>query len=441
MRIFYCIFDIDFLRLENNSFTGDVDGIFCNSNETSFGFLDVSADCGGANPELVCTCCAECCQDELGCPFDTPLESCLRLREQLLGDPYCDCVAIGGDSLIEGRSNPDVEYFALTCLAPFYQVCSEDRTTCALLGYGYLFDDFGEIDSQFFQHEYIRGVHEGRVVRSLVSFSNTKCEVMMDGQLCSVCRIVFCLDGYYTKEVRCNNVEEGASFNGCISFDDNFESFGALQVLDPQYDGSNFIIYNAGYCQVLAPFMESGAFREEEVAICRCDDSGLGMPCTVQNCVYCLGGEDEQLPRYCYLFRFASHFLEFTSDVEKVVIDYLVIPSFSSANNITSDTTNTNMTADAILISYEQSQIDDSCTVSIDGERCNSCNLTVCPGTGGVSDDSKKFQVNCENLLGTDAKFDRCKNETGPGILRLITEERPQCSPYNVTTSPYQYSF
>jgi len=59
--------DLDALRLNHNDLTGDLDPIFCARNLNSHPIVSFLADCGGANPEVICTCCSSCCSDDGGC--------------------------------------------------------------------------------------------------------------------------------------------------------------------------------------------------------------------------------------------------------------------------------------------------------------------------------------------------------------------------------------
>jgi len=57
---------LDTLYLQNNTLNGDVDGIFCPSGNESSIIADFAVDCSLPNPEVVCSCCTECCDDETG---------------------------------------------------------------------------------------------------------------------------------------------------------------------------------------------------------------------------------------------------------------------------------------------------------------------------------------------------------------------------------------
>jgi hypothetical protein len=62
-----CLGYSDALYLESNKLTGDVDGVFCPQGNTSSALGDFSADCGLPNPEVACSCCTICCNDQTGC--------------------------------------------------------------------------------------------------------------------------------------------------------------------------------------------------------------------------------------------------------------------------------------------------------------------------------------------------------------------------------------
>ena len=60
----------DVLHLNDNDLTGDLDPIFCHSNggsEFSHDIVSFISDCGGDDPEIICTCCSECCIDGEDC--------------------------------------------------------------------------------------------------------------------------------------------------------------------------------------------------------------------------------------------------------------------------------------------------------------------------------------------------------------------------------------
>ena len=76
---------------------------------------------------------------------------------------------------------------------------------------------------------------------------------------------------------------------------------------------------------------------------------------------------------------------------------------------------------DTIVFEYEESTIEESydwsCSVTVNGQKCNSCNHITCRGGYGA------YEVSCENLLGDDVgnaapcDFDVVPDVEGPLAL------------------------
>ena len=464
--------------------TGDLNPLLCNeTTRINDSFLLTSADCGGDNPEVSCNCCRECCNDITGCPYDTGLTACER-EVKTFEVLNCECSLVNDEELVdnnEGGNGGDA--YRATCTGvQFCQYCDEDSEECALRSSGWYYDGVGTLESDWTRYEYITGSHKGRSVTLKGSADQSTCEVIVDDIYpCRYCRRIFCTDGYETIEVACENVPDGGFYSGCKTNAET-DTFGVIQALHPQYELEYCQIYHPGYCSFLKDYLENNpdVFNEEYETSCQCNEPGLEVACQHDGCLFChrnsnsttssstnvtdydssiMSSHEED---YCYLFGITFIIQEGTDKIVGLVQNYLLFPSpiFPDASVTTTTTTTTNATTNMtssmgnvtdveatttpildnettpVLLTYKSDRVDNTCIVEVNGVVCTTCNFTTCEHDG-----SNKVMVDCENtILGIGAKYDRCKNETGPGLLGPFTQgdEFPPCTPYNVTMSPYK---
>ena len=324
---------------------------------------------------------------------------------------------------------------------------------CALRTNGWYFDGAGDLESQWIRYEYISSQYMGRNVLYKKDSSDSVCEVSVDGELCSSCTTIFCLDGFETIEVKCENVMDGAFFSGCNPVSAGLDFFGVLQVLHPQYDTDQCQTYNPGHCEFVISLVEDQIFDETYKTTCECSESGLDVACQHDGCVFCLfdkdGDDNSTSLEYCFLNGLHLLIQDGDDDIIGEVRDYLFIPTqtpvVSDMTNVTGinstdpssvgGSANSSVTYnETTLLSLHLDNVDNSCVVEVDRQRCATCNRTLCNNDGTQI---LKYQIDCSNILGDDGKFDNCNNETGTGILRVLTEALPECIPYDVTSSPF----
>ena len=211
--------------IQDNGFTGDLDAIICN--ETSGIFVsDAIADCDEP-AEIACTCCVECCNDESGCPHDTGLKACeqdLSMRD----DSFCDCVPGA-----QGSGDMDSWDYMLTCDKPGCQYCNDEGTSCAFSSEHRSYDSDGRLIASRQRYEYFTGPNAAKEVTLEYRYAldGKTCEVIVDGQVCNYCMPLSCPDDTESVEIFCDDVDNGAKFNGCEV--GGSKSTGFLQVFHP----------------------------------------------------------------------------------------------------------------------------------------------------------------------------------------------------------------
>ena len=186
--------------MSNTSITGTLDIGFCNpiTNTTNNNIVLIHADCGGPLPEIECSCCTTCCDDDSGeCTWDIP-RLCQNVEDryiELLGDVDCAC---------------DEESAKLTCnFLDDCPTCNEDGTVCGRstdFGYDFIDDYFTIITNSF---TYDKGRND--TVTWLGNDVELICEVEVNGELCNSCSFSYCPDGFNGLFMDCSNIVEGNS--------------------------------------------------------------------------------------------------------------------------------------------------------------------------------------------------------------------------------------
>ena len=217
------------LDLGNTSFaTADYDW-FCNKNAM---FVDITADCGGATPEVDCPCCSKCCDDLTGeCSVNLPV--------------ICDIVGLSfahehGSNFDERRETVcecKDDGYTLSCTDTACPSCNLDGTVCALnTEYGYIFDDEGDRIAWKNTFDYVTPDLQGTSLFfekfTYGEDSLLGCRVSVNGEECRACSLQACADDFIGYRVECDNVEGVGNVDFC---DDNYEdgALTALGLLDP----------------------------------------------------------------------------------------------------------------------------------------------------------------------------------------------------------------
>lgn len=302
-------------------------------------------------------------------------------RQELLGreagrTTECECST---NALEYGR--------LLTCSHNDCQYCNFDGSVCATNTFGANIDRFGQIYAEFDAFQYIEGGRSELVV--VEDFGNDGCRVTVDGEECSSCELVTCVNEeidyiyggenvYAGKEIQCENVEDGTSFNEC---DRVSIKSGVFQVASQsEFDTCINVRPSEDVC------MEEKAAAEalDPDALCECEENGQGghsMTCVQKGCLFCNAGRNicgyetigKKFGRLGQEMNDFNGFQYFEGRNERVVFE----PNLDPATALR------------------------DCTVFIDEHKCDACQLLDCGG-GFLG-----FDVNCENLPN-GGSFNEC---------------------------------
>lgn len=290
----------------------------------------------------------------------------------------CECST---NALTNGR--------LLTCSHSDCQYCNFDGSVCATNTFGISIGRFGQISAEFDGFQYIEG---GRSELVVVEDFDTGCKVTVDGEECSSCELVTCVDEeidymyggenvYAGKEVKCENVEGGTSFSEC---DRVGIEYGVFQFASPsEFDTCIQARPSEEVC------MQEKAATEalDRDQLCECEENGEGghsITCVQKGCLFCnaamtICGHDTIGKKFGRLGQEMSAFngfQYFEGRNERIVFE----PNLDPKDNR-------------------------DCQVFIDKDECTHCHLLDCGG-GFLG-----VEVNCENLPN-GGSFNECAPQT-----------------------------
>lgn len=187
----------------NNSFTGGFDSAFCN-NETDTPPA-LSSDCGGVYPQVNCTCCTKCCDDELGTCEEKLDAVCQGYKDSIeltfdetLG-ASCTCIDQGENLVCS---------FVDDC-----QFCNDDKSVCYFVD-----DELGyEVESDgvkgiFVDLQFVVGPVGDHLS---LWYNHSSCTVHVNDEDCIECGRSKCLNGVERFVVDCRNIQDNLKWNGC----------------------------------------------------------------------------------------------------------------------------------------------------------------------------------------------------------------------------------
>lgn len=226
--------------MDGNNITGSLDPVFCNPiSSESKTLFDVTADCGGENPRVNCTCCTECCdRGTETCDFNV-LAYCDIIAAANLPDPNGDLIDCGdfNCSCAEGGTlmNGTTAVATMTCTET-KDACSQDETVCFYrqsfrVGFPSTFSvDFQNEATNEFQ--YSKGRDDSIVLFEPINGTET---ISVNGNECDGLHQWSCADGSNAPYIFCSNVEGAGDFNGC---DPTSYEGGAFEMLSFILSGS-----------------------------------------------------------------------------------------------------------------------------------------------------------------------------------------------------------
>jgi hypothetical protein len=320
----------------------------------------------------------------LGGEFETCTRDPMRVCETLAlaeenSKTTCSCREYGNSSV------------ALTCEVIKCQFCNDDGTSCAIRTYGTTIDHEGEETGQLEGFTYTTGINE----RVLIEEANDgSCSVSVDGEKCNSCQIA-CdtleeetdLHGY---QIDCENIRDGASFNTCNSVSQT----GTFQVFNDAEFGiclpANF--YPEAICLTEKEVKERQGSRFRKGTSCQCirsADGAYSLECVDEDCTYCNSNVT-----VCANNTFGVEYNRFGYQVS----------AFTGMQYVDGG-------RDQLVI-FED--LEDSCSVTVDAQTCNSCEYQTCASSNGT--DVTGRLIHCENVE-EGAIFDECEGIFSPGGL------------------------
>jgi hypothetical protein len=205
------------LQLSGNNLTGSLDLGYCNQTDV---FTKVRADCGGANPEVECSCCTTCCDSSSGnCTLNK--EALCSLETSWYENPNGYEYYEGAGTVCEcpGSGNNTDTTPTWSCSDTQCQSCNRNGTVCSINEHyqATIGDDGGLMN---FQSTFRYVVGRNDTVK--IEWTEQVCEVSVNGQVCNDCYQAVCQDGFSGVHVRCENVEGAGILDLCgtIGIDD-----------------------------------------------------------------------------------------------------------------------------------------------------------------------------------------------------------------------------
>jgi hypothetical protein len=223
-------------KLFANNLTGSLDDVFCQ--QPSVVLSKVSADCGGVDPQVECTCCTTCCDSSSGnCTMNNDARCLVEKtwHEHPDGVEYhesagteCECSTTGTE---------DNATTTLSCRDTQCQSCNRNETVCSineLYQFSYRDETRGDIVKSTFQ--YVVGRNDTVTYEKSRQHSLSTCKVTVNGQVCNSCYTAYCFDWFLSVHVDCENVLGAGSISLCDPSGSNDD--GPLAVFafqDPAY--------------------------------------------------------------------------------------------------------------------------------------------------------------------------------------------------------------
>jgi hypothetical protein len=210
-----------FIVLANNSFTGSVANVFCNT--TKYPDLPrplgLSADC----KELDCPCCTDCCDDATG-------ECIVRV------DAVCE------NKKVDFENDYPAYWTNCTCLDDGYTLacentqcepCNSDGTVCLdNYDYGIDYQEDGLDNLGRCKMRYLSGLHEATEIEYYLDAILKACTLVLNGTVCNSCDFASCNDEFPGLRADCSNIAAGAVYDDC---DPSLTGGDLLQFLRPEF--------------------------------------------------------------------------------------------------------------------------------------------------------------------------------------------------------------
>lgn len=241
------------LDLGSTSLTGGFESVFCEEN-SALSLPNLSADCGPIDPEVTCSCCTKCCNDNGGCVANVPV-ICSKMAEQVVDpdqpvefviiqddvkpvNPSCTCSEIppsANASSVAGK----IPIHRLSCdESPECSVCTPDGSVCGRrVNFGFDWNKNGIWTHQRMGFQYTKGLDDFLLLEFDISAQSPPYveSVFLNGKRCNQLQSeATCIDGKPGFEVDCSNVRPGAVYSQCQGIIDDA---GVLEYFTPTMYG------------------------------------------------------------------------------------------------------------------------------------------------------------------------------------------------------------
>ena len=318
-------------------------------------------------------------------------EVCLEAKESIeadRNDVTCECK----ENEHGGHTKHCVESGCL--------YCNSERTVCGHQTFGKKYNRLGDDIGGYNGFQYLEGRSEHVMMEPvMVPGDERDCLVSVNGEECTSCEIVDC--GMYSGiDVKCENLVDGGSFNECARtvVDSGVLEFASAMEFDDcivPRDPSDF-------CDQQKQILE--ATQSSHGTVCRCQDGDHGtiLTCADTTCQFC--NDDGTTCQVDVAYGgVIGNFGFFVSNFQ--TFDYILGRE------------------ERVLL--EQVRADNSCSFSVDGRKCQSCDVVEC------ADTTRRFNIQCENdtYLGC--------GELGGGLFEVLTDSSYEvCQKYEGTFPP-----
>lgn len=233
--------------------TGDLEETICELPRIEAG--DIEADCLPLTvtdvPEVNCSCCTKCCNDNGQCASTVEsgsMRRCVGLIDavEAAGNLTCTCdeFSDGGPPNPAGQS-PSVD---LRCVWQDEQCtsCNESGGICAtnLVIGGIFYEDTDKNlvgASGYTEFQYISGQSETIYFEyGSSTFTGRWCQFAVDGQRCASCSYALCNDNSNAHVIDCSNIMLNGTvpttYNGCRATGNDLGVFDAIYVYENKLD-------------------------------------------------------------------------------------------------------------------------------------------------------------------------------------------------------------
>ena len=284
-------------------------------------------------------------------------EACVEAKETIEADRddvSCEC-----------KTN-DLGGHTKHCVESGCLYCNSERTVCGHQTFGKKFNRLGDEIGGYNGFQYLEGRSEHVMLEPVLKPGDDRdCVASVNGEECNSCDIVDC--GLFSGiDVKCENLVDGGSFNECAR---TVVDTGVLEFASAmEFDDCIIPRDPVDFCDQQKQVLE--ATQSSQGTVCRCDEGehGTTLFCADTDCQFC-NDEGTTCQVDVGYGGLIGNFGFFVSNFQ--TFEYILGRQ------------------ERVLL--EQVRADNSCSFSVDGRKCESCDVVEC------ADSTLRYNIQCEN--------------------------------------------